>query len=352
MSECHPGRKALTEHMPALKLCLAQVEQWCLSEIHTLHGIRQEGTGLTRSKRPSTLFITEFFRLSEVRVEIDFVLRETDPAYDEKSDSCLWTYSRVVRGLHIDANQKWSSGDYLFSRLWAALPNGLLDMTRIGRVHANVIYTGTHLSAFMSKPDETIYPATCGHLWQDRHRKNHAQWRSIDSTEQGIDQSPVGTSKACQSNDFDEREIEHFERINIELVSSDFAARNIARHTNANLFARVKDPFDALEDYEMEVVLEHRLHPMDWVALQRKDHVLICQVSRIDKGESDNLAEQIASATHDWAEGPYRAKFPFRHSYLFHDLYDHHYIDIKDVLRIDQVCTKLEVRMQKSFEVS
>lgn len=341
----------MSEPTSALKTCLSNVERWCFNEVLALRGMKLQGEEITRAKRPSSPFVTDFFRLNDVWIEIAFVLREKDPAYDEKSDNLLWEFTRPVHGLQFDTRQQWNRGEYLFYMLGASLPNGHADMARIGHVYADVKYIGEHLSASMSASDGLAYAPVTHHLWQDRKEQGCKRWQTIDPDIFDKHQFENNAAQSGGPVDLSEEEIAHCERINNELVSSDFQGRHIARYLSATLKARIDDPVDALEDYEIELAFEHWLHPMDRVAVRRNNRILISHDGRYSKGQTENLLEQFENEQYDWATGPYRGEFPFRHSFLFHDLYDHHYISIKDVPRIDRVCTKLEVWLQKFFEV-
>jgi hypothetical protein len=76
------------------------------------------------------------------------------------------------------------------------------------------------------------------------------------------------------------------------------------------------------------------------------DRLLVRQDYSILKRTGDRLYFDHET---DWAEGIVSDQFAFRHCYAFHDLHDHNHISLKDVPRIDRVCTKVDVWLQRFF---
>jgi hypothetical protein len=354
-----PFIESVEVQLSALKSCLADVEKWCFKEVLRLRGfelLSRDGDGedtfeFQRCKMPSNAFMTDHLRLTDVCVNVSFVLRRSDPTYDENSDNFLWQFVRPVHGLRFDKCQLWSKGNYLFDKLQANLPMGLQDMQHIGQVFVDVKYTGSHVSPSLSTSDFLAFSPLTPYLWQDQNvntRLRHQRQQHESDVSKPIDQDEATSGGP---DDLSHEEMAHCERVNNALVAGAVHTKKIARLLDSVLQARVRDPFDDLDDYEIESVFEHWLHPMDRVTLQRADRLLIQQSGLACKGSCDNSTTELEDPNYDWAEGTYRDKFPFKHSYLFHDLYDHHYLSVKDIPRIDRVGTKVEVWLQRFFTV-
>jgi hypothetical protein len=123
--------------------------------------------------------------------------------------------------------------------------------------------------------------------------------------------------------------------------------QGVVRTIDTALAKRVADPNDPLDDYEMEAFNDYWLHHNDAVALARGDRLLVRQDYHVFKGGHE---DPFSDPEDDWAEHCVRDQFAFRHCYAFHALYDYdRHISLKDVPRIDRVCTKVEVWLQRVF---
>lgn len=333
---------------------LMQAEQWCVSEVAYIR--QQQGR-----KATPPLFPPGYFRLTDVWVEVVFVLTESDPEYDDKGDNIFWQFDRPVHGMQFDRAQRWNAlpeeeedddgsrdgprGCYLFDKLHQFLGMDWRDMLRIGDVLVDVKYRGTRISPSLSASDSVAFTPVTQHLWRDVATTSHAyRWQICGVTDVSALEDDVAVSGwTCDLND---DEMAHCERLNIELESISRHVKGTIRTIGTQLDNRLVAPQDPLDDYEIEVFHDHWLHPLDKVALARADKLLVRQSFLFFKYFRDNVFFDTET---DWAEGVIRDQFAFRHCYPFHDLYDHHHISLKDIPRIDRVCTKVEVWLQRFF---
>ena len=335
---------------------LMQVEQWCVDEVAYIR--RQNGT-----KATPPLFPTDYFRLTHVWVEVAFCLKESDPEYDDGDDNYFWQLIRPVHGMQFDRSRRWNKpqkeddqegnsngpqGCYLFDKLRQHLGLDWRDMLRVGDVHVNVRYRGTRVSPSLSASDSIAYAPVNPNLWRDEvstpniHRYHLSGLGNAD----GLDPLENDVAFECWTGDLSTDEMAHCERMNAELESITFNIEGATRTIGAALGKRLVNPQDPLDDYEMEVFNDYWLHPQDTVVLKRSDRLLVRQDCLILKDPEGNIYFDHET---DWAESVICDLFVFRHCYAFHDLYDHNHISLKDVPRIDRVCTKVEVWLQRFF---
>lgn len=335
---------------------LMQAEQWCVSEVASIR--RQQGR-----KATPPLFPPGNFQLTDVWVEVVFVLKESDPEYDDKDDNIFWQFDRPVHGMQFDRALRWSAsleeeddegshdgpqGGYLFDKLHQFLGLDWRDMLRIGNVLVDVKYRGTRISPSLSASDSIAFTPVTQHLWRDVATTSHGhRWHICGVTDVSGLEDDVAVRGGA--SDLSDDEIAHCERLNTELESISFYIKGAIDTIGTPLGKRVADPRDPLEDYEIEVFHDHWLHPQDKVALARGDKLLVRQSFHFFKYRANNVFFDTGS---DWADGVIRDQFAFRHCYPFHDLYDHHHISLKDLPRIDRICTKVEVWLQRLFRES
>ncbi len=332
---------------------LMQVEQWCVTEVAYIR--QQQGR-----KSSPPLFPNGDFRLTDVWVEVIFALKQSDGEYDDDDDNFFWRLDRPVHGMQFDRAGRWNApqddedevesgdaprGGYLFDKLRKFLGLDWRDMLRIGDVYADVKYRGTRVSPSLSSSDCIAYAPVTPYLWQDVAAARRARRWDL----RGVADRPTLDEDVAASgwtSDLSDDEMAHCERINAELESIGFHIKGAIDAIGKPLGKREADPRDPLADYEIEVIHDYWLHPEDRVALARRDRLLVRQNSHNFKGRADQMFFDTET---DWAEGVVRDQFDFRHCYPFHDLYDHHHISLKDLPRIDRICTKVEVWLQRFF---
>lgn len=335
---------------------LMQVEQWCVDEVATIH--RQNGP-----KATPPLFPTGYFRLTDVWVEVAFCLKEGDPEYDDGDDNYFWQLDRPVHGMQFDRARRWNEppeennqvsnsngpqGGYLFDKLRQHLGLDWRDMLRVGDVHVDVRYRGTRVSPSLSTSDSVAYAPVHPCLWRDEYRRPLIHRYHLSGLRNAVGLDPLDDDVAVDSwtGDLSADEMAHCERMNAELESVTFHIEGTTRAIGTPLEKRVADPQDALDDYLMEAFNDYWLHPHDAVALARGDRLLVRQDYSICKSTEDHVYFDHET---DWAESVIRDQFAFRHCYAFHALSKYHHISLKDVPRIDRVCTKVEVWLQRFF---
>lgn len=334
---------------------LMQVEQWCVNEVAS---IRQQQA----RKATPPLFADGYFRLTDVWVDVAFVLKEGDAEYNDDDDNFFWRLDRPVHGMQFDRALRWNApqdgedeyevksgdgpqGGYLFDKLRKFLGLDWRDMLRIGDVFADVKYRGTRVSPSLSTSDCIAYAPVTPYLWRDVAAARRARrWDLCGVANLTALDDDVAVSG--WTIDLSDDEMAHCERINAELESIGSHIKGAIDAIGTPLGKRVVDPQDPLADYEIEVLHDHWLHPEDSVALARRDKLLVRQNCHNFKNSAGQMFYDTET---DWAEGVIRDQFDFRHCYPFHDLYDHHHISLKDVPRIDRICTKVEVWLQRFF---
>lgn len=175
--------------------------------------------------------------------------------------------------------------------------------------------------------------------------------RKMNELSESIDNT-VGTDK----HSFTADEINRLISFNQRLAELELYLYELGEMESTQLAARVSDPIDPLDDYEIEATLYFILREDDPDFDEDEDNFLTQRqfsLKHIDReyGLGDGIDHRV----------PYR-HFPgslneVRHCRLFYDLYENSYgleqpsLTLRDCLRIDSIWADVAVRHQSTLEI-
>jgi len=157
----------------------------------------------------------------------------------------------------------------------------------------------------------------------------------------------------CESHDFSAAEVDALVRLNQRLEGLAYHLHEVGQQECARLEARVADPQDPLDDYEIDATL--------YFVLREDD-------PDFDDGDDNFLTQRelsLKGADHRDDGFDHREtvmQFPGRlneipHCWLFHDLYDHSYgleqpaLSLQDCLRVGRIWVDIAVRHQSTLDI-
>jgi hypothetical protein len=164
------------------------------------------------------------------------------------------------------------------------------------------------------------------------------------------------TAYTSKNKDFKPEEITNLLRLNQRLGTLELHLCNMAETESEKLEARVADPDDPLDDYEIDATIYFVLHEDDPTFDDSDDNFLTqrdISLKRLDHsyglGDGFDHRESV----------PY---FPpgleaEAHCWLFHDLYDHSYglehpaLSLHDCLRVGTLWVDVAVRHQSTLNI-
>lgn len=178
-------------------------------------------------------------------------------------------------------------------------------------------------------------------------------WRRLRRKAEALSEC-LGPDPADEEEGFTPEEVERLVRLNERLEFLARHLREVGQTRCTQMAARVADPDDPLDDFEIEAILHFMLREDD---------------SEYDEDSDPFLTERRFSLKDDQSdprEGvDYREtvrRFPGRlnqiaHCWLFHDLYDHSYgleqptLNLADCLRIGQIWVRVAVEHQATLDL-
>lgn len=153
------------------------------------------------------------------------------------------------------------------------------------------------------------------------------------------------------AEDFTPAEVDDLIRLNQRLSELEHYLRAFGDQESAKLEARIADPNDPLQDYEIEAEIAYVLREDD-PAFDEDDENYLTTRKYISLKRSDRKQERLADGQN---HREIRASFPERinalsQCWLFHDLYDHGYglespeLSLWDCLRVGSLWVDISVR--------
>lgn len=156
-------------------------------------------------------------------------------------------------------------------------------------------------------------------------------------------------------DDFSSADIDRLVQLNTRLGFLQASLHRVDQEVCAQMRARVADPDDPLDDFEIDVTLSFMLREDDPEIDDDSDNFLTVRHTSMkgDDADAPRLDE-------DFREPP--GRFPGRlntipHCWLFHDLYDHSYglsqpaLSLRDCLRIGRIWVDIGVRHQATLDI-
>lgn len=160
---------------------------------------------------------------------------------------------------------------------------------------------------------------------------------------------------ASKNTKFTEQEINDLIRLNDRLAALERYLCDFGAKQDEIFAARVADPNDPLDDYEIEAMLYYSISKDDPEFKEGEEdtltqrHISLKRLSRDDAlGDGEDHREPLNI--------PGRInRIP--HCWLFHDLYDHSYgpeqpaLSLKDCLRVDYIWVDIAVHHQATLDI-
>jgi len=115
------------------------------------------------------------------------------------------------------------------------------------------------------------------------------------------------------------------------------------------LRTRVVDKTDPLVDFELEVNVAYHLREDDPEYHEHDDNIFIEQNEWITHVLEDSEREHGEFSSYNWNDMQGIDGHPCQreyHCWLYHDLYDHHYLDFTDLLRIGWIWVDIKTIYQ------
>lgn len=304
------------------RLCAAlrDAERWIRSEAGK---IEQRGVDST--------FPEGFFRFSEMRYAITYDRDCNDPDYDDEYLYEMEGPVSALGGVFDDLRDRSGlSGD---------------DLLRIGNVYVDFVYLGKYVSESLTDPNEQAPRVGVTRLvWDPNNRYFDERYRDekMSRIEQGI--------RPSDFNELSAAEQAHCQRINAELGRIE--KRTFLTHCSlaGELNARVASG-DALDDYEVDVFVDHLLLPDDPFAGHRDSAILMRQGMIFMDKDPRNWPEFEEILGWDHCESIFCDESGNNHCSLYHNLYDHTDLDWKDLPRIDRIDATIEVQLQRFMKI-
>ena len=161
-------------------------------------------------------------------------------------------------------------------------------------------------------------------------------------------------ARAEANEDFTPDEVEHLVRLNNRLAFLQCYLHQVDQSIYEQMSARVADPTDPLDDFEVDVTLSFMMREDDPELADDSDNFLTTRTVCILGDHDDRMLGE------DFRETIRR--FPGRlneipHCWLFHDLYDHSYglkapaVSLHDCLRIGRIWVEIAVRHQSTLDL-
>ena len=185
------------------------------------------------------------------------------------------------------------------------------------------------------------------HLLENHYRQMKRQLRVLSEQ---FEEYPT-----IKAGDFTPAEVDGLVRLNQRLNNLEHDLREVGQQESTRLNARVADPNDPLDDYEIDATLYFVMREDDPGFDDDDDNFLTRRELGLKWECADTLADGI-----DHHE-PY-IEFPGRlndipHCWLFHDLYDHCYgleqpaLSLQDCLRVGWIWVDIAVHHQSSLDI-
>jgi hypothetical protein len=271
-----------------------------------------------------------------VKYAVDYELDNADPAYDGNDDCYLYS-----------ANNSVSVLGSLFAELRDRSGLAPEDLLRIGTIYVDLIYIGKYASKSLTNPNDTTPRVAVTQItWDPNNRYSDPRYRDAYLARFTGD-GPHGFA----FEDLLPEEKAHCQRINIELGNIERHYFSTGRAIAERLNARIATPGDLLWDYEIEFFVDYRLSPDDPLADQSDSMILLRRPGDKITKNPQEWREAQALMDHDYCESFWCDETGIRHCYLYHDLYDHAFLDWKDLPRIDRIEAELEVWLQRAIEL-
>jgi len=350
---------------------LREVERWSFAEIMAIRGrvpdVEYPGS-FKRKIIDDYPFSGYYFQLDEVKIDIAFVMAESDTRYNEDDDNYLYIYKRTISGLIFDSRSGWETGFaksdnqkarlnfetepiqrcYLFNHLMNCAGLDLADLLCISDVFVDVIYTGSHVSLSLTDPNEIKSRSSIAKRpWADELLYSH-RYDYVDANT-----SEKRIAPRLQLNDLNDADQEHCQRINTELSQIERQTHNIGSRLIKRLNARLADENDELDDFEIQLYVSHLLHPSDELAIKQRHNLLLRQNGPTPSKSEAEPHYDLDHIEADWPHLFSQNDWSFPECRLFHELHDnlHDNIPLADLSRIDRIHAIFEVWLQRFVSV-
>lgn len=166
--------------------------------------------------------------------------------------------------------------------------------------------------------------------WRLSRAENLKRWQQHQD---GLLRTPY-LSLSCAERDC-------LEHLNQQLFSLEKRLFPDIRKKYAGLTARVNDPNDWLDDFELDIEVTFYLREDDPEYEENCDNVL----TQFSCSYQEDLEWGFGWHSENYME-PYDYFAGQRHCYTYHQLYDHQYLDWRDLLRIGRIELNIKVEEQ------
>lgn len=159
---------------------------------------------------------------------------------------------------------------------------------------------------------------------------------------------------ATDEGDFTPEEINRLVRLNARLSALECYLYALDQRLCSQMSARVADPEDPLDDFEIDVTLHFMMHENDPDYDDDSDNFLTERRFTMKNDEKDTMLDRDFRETIRRFPGQLN-EIP--HCWLFHDLYDHSYglsqtaLSLHNCLRIEKIWVRVAVDHQATLDL-